>query len=129
MRRTLGLDLGKNSIGWAILNSDTNEIIEMGAKIISPDRQALRMVKRASRRHEKMESLKIKMASLAHTTFDRHRLQVIASIAKRIFPFLLHGLLTILFATSILMAITTKEFQFWFNLAITILLGWIALRK
>jgi hypothetical protein len=52
-----------------------------------------------------------------------------ASIVKEIFPFLLHGLLAILFATSILMAVTIKDSQYWFNLAITILLGWIAVRK
>jgi cation transport ATPase len=49
---------------------------------------------------------------------------------KKIFPVLTHALLALLFAGSLLMAAAnTKDFQFWFSLAITVLLAWIALKK
>jgi len=50
--------------------------------------------------------------------------------AKRLFPVFIHTLLALLFAGSLLLAVTNqKNFQFWFNLAITVLLGWIAIKK
>lgn len=33
MGKILGLDIGTNSIGWAIVDSDKKEIIDMGCKI------------------------------------------------------------------------------------------------
>ncbi len=35
MNRILGIDLGTNSIGWALINKDRNEVIECGSRIIS----------------------------------------------------------------------------------------------
>jgi positive regulator of sigma E activity len=48
---------------------------------------------------------------------------------KKSFPVLIHCLLALLLAGSLSMAVFSKEFQFWFNLAITVLLGWIAVKK
>lgn len=33
MGKILGLDLGSNSIGWAIVDSEKKEIINMGCKV------------------------------------------------------------------------------------------------
>ncbi|MDX1936281.1 MAG: hypothetical protein SFU21_04165 [Flavihumibacter sp.] len=49
--------------------------------------------------------------------------------AKRLFPVFIHSLLALLLTLALLMAAFTKDFQFWFNLAITVLLGWIAAKK
>lgn len=129
MKMTLGLDLGKDSLGWALIDNHANKIIGMGAKTISSEREVQRKVKRILRRSTKNESLRVKTSALAYPSLYRHHLQVIASIAERILPFLLHGLLAMLFVTSILMTVTSKDFQFWFNLSITILLGWIAVKN
>jgi len=49
---------------------------------------------------------------------------------KRTFLIFINVLLAVLFTGSLIMALSrSKDFQFWFNLAITILLGWIALKK
>ena len=55
---------------------------------------------------------------------------VVMDVVKKMFPVFIHSLLALLFAGSLLMALTNqKDFQFWFNLAITVLLGWIATKK
>lgn len=55
MRKILGLDLGTNSIGWALVNEDTNKIIDLGA-IIFP--------KKTSRTKKLLRSLKMRNKSL-----------------------------------------------------------------
>lgn len=41
MKRILGLDLGTNSIGWAVVNGDDNAIIKAGSRIIPMDAATL----------------------------------------------------------------------------------------
>ncbi|MEN6456790.1 MAG: type II CRISPR RNA-guided endonuclease Cas9 [Prolixibacteraceae bacterium] len=41
MKRILGLDLGTNSIGWALIDSDENKIMGIGSRIIPMDAAAL----------------------------------------------------------------------------------------
>jgi CRISPR/Cas system Type II protein with McrA/HNH and RuvC-like nuclease domain len=60
MRKILGIDIGTNSIGWALVDADANKIIGLGAKIINSEREALRIVKRSSRRSIKNQSLQKK---------------------------------------------------------------------
>lgn len=41
MKNILGLDLGTNSIGWALIDGENNEIIKAGSRIIPMDAQAM----------------------------------------------------------------------------------------
>lgn len=34
MKKILGLDLGTNSIGWALIDKDANNILGLGSRII-----------------------------------------------------------------------------------------------
>jgi len=103
MAKILGLDLGTNSIGWALIDTDTNALVRQ--------RIAYRQARRNTKRSVKKPS----------PLLDR---------IKRVWPVCIHILLAILLAGSLLMAlIYQKDFQFWFNLAITVLLAWIANKK
>lgn len=41
MKNILGLDLGTNSIGWALINEDSKKIVRAGSRIIPMDAQAM----------------------------------------------------------------------------------------
>ena len=41
MKRILGLDLGTNSIGWALVDGNNNAIIKAGSRIIPMDARAM----------------------------------------------------------------------------------------
>ena len=41
MKNILGLDLGTNSIGWALIDGENNKIIKAGSRIIPMDKQAM----------------------------------------------------------------------------------------
>lgn len=41
MKRILGLDLGTNSIGWALVDSEEQRILGMGSRIIPMDQGVL----------------------------------------------------------------------------------------
>ncbi len=41
MKNILGLDLGTNSIGWALINDDSKKIVRAGSRIIPMDAQAM----------------------------------------------------------------------------------------
>jgi|GEM_PF-6941387 hypothetical protein len=103
MAKMLGLDLGTNSIGWALIDTDTNTIARR--------RIACRQAGRNTR------------------ISGKNSLALIDRI-KRVWPVCIHILLAVLLAGSLLMAlIQQKDFQFWFNLTITVLLGWVAAKK
>lgn len=42
MGRILGLDLGTNSIGWAIVDTDQNKIVDCGVRVFSSQQIAKR---------------------------------------------------------------------------------------
>ena len=133
MAKVLGLDLGTNSIGWAIVDTSANKLVDCGVKILpgvaSLQAHKRRMFSRAARRknyrlaHSLLLSLQDKFTDLLCKP-------IVMDVMKKLFPVFIHSLLALLFAGSLLMAVTNqKDFQFWFNLAITILLGWIAVKK
>lgn len=94
MTKILGLDLGTNSIGWAIVNDDTNKIIDAGVRIFpegvvsktigTGDKEESKNAKRRESRQtkigfyrkrlRKIKLLRIlidlKMCPLAHTELD-----------------------------------------------------------
>jgi len=133
MAKVLGLDLGTNSIGWAIVDTDTNKLVDCGVRIlprpVSLQAHERRRLLRATRRknyrfaHTLLLPLQDKFTELVCKP-------VVMDAVKKLFPAFIHSLLAILFTGSLVMALTNqKDFQFWFNLAITVLLGWIALKK
>jgi len=133
MAKVLGLDLGTNSIGWAVRDTDNNKIINCGVKILPGPvslhaherRRLLRVTRRKNYRlaHTLLLPLQDKFTELVCKL-------VVMDAVKKLFPAFIQSLLALLFTGSLVMALTNqKDFQFWFNLAITVLLGWIALKK
>lgn len=41
MKKVLGLDLGTNSIGWALIEKDANKILGLGSRIIPMSQDVL----------------------------------------------------------------------------------------
>lgn len=73
MAKTLGLDIGTNSIGWATIDTDRNQQIESGAKIFQNNTVGNRIVRRNDRRNynrltsnvkQKIEKKQISQSSL-----------------------------------------------------------------
>lgn len=133
MSKVLGLDIGTNSIGWAIVDTATNKLVDCGVTILPGPvflhaherRRLLRVIRRKNYRlaHRLLLSLQDKFTELVCKP-------VLMDVVKKMFPVFIHSLLALLFACSLVMALTNqKDFQFWFNLAITVLLGWIAVKK
>ncbi len=134
MAKILGLDLGTNSIGWALTDFQSNKIISQETRIFKNTDSSLsshqcRGYKRIIRRR-KLHAQAIYLSdSHSPSAIVFYTLRILETTKKH-FPVFIHALLPLLFTGSLLMAILhQKDFQYWFNLAITILLGWIAVKK
>ena len=132
MSKVFGMDMGSNSIGWALVDTSANKIIDFGVKIfpdaLSRHAHERRRYLRTVRRHNQRFAARFLYLLRHHFTELLYQPVFIAKV-KRLFPLLIHSLLALLLTVSLLMAVITKDFQFWFNLAITVLLGWIAVKK
>lgn len=133
MSKVLGLDLGTNSIGWAIIDTSADKIIDCGVKIFPEALQRhqhdRRRFLRVARRHN--QRFAARFLYLLRNYFPQlfHKTSLLVKV-KKLTPVFIHSLLAVLFVGSLLMAaLHQKDFQFWFNLAITVLLAWIATRK
>ena len=132
MAKVLGLDLGTNSIGWAVVDTSANKIMNIGVEIapeafikLNERRRIARQIRRKNYRFATRLWL-----SLQNKFTELICKPVVMDAVKKLFPAFIHSLLALLFTGSLLMAVTNqKDFQFWFNLAITVLLGWIATKK
>ena len=132
MAKVLGLDLGTNSIGWAVVDTSANKIMNIGVEIapeafikLNERRRIARQIRRKNYRFATRLWL-----SLQNKFTELICKPVVMDAVKKLFPAFIHSLLALLFTGSLLMAVTNqKDFQFWFNLAITVLLGWIAIKK
>lgn len=132
MKKVLGLDLGSNSIGWTLVDKSSKKIISCGVRIFPEALQRRRYDRRrflrTKGRHNQRfvdRFLYLLRNYFAHLFYTPALIDKI----KKLAPVLIHPLLCFLFIGSMLMAFLSKDFQFWFNLAITVLLGWIALKK
>ncbi len=104
MSRILGLDLGTNSIGWAIFDTETKSIIDCGVRIYPTTSIE---TKRNNRITQIVGYL---------TTRSIHLKQSV--LAK---PFLFG--LTFISALTLILTITDlKNWQFWLNISLTALL-------
>ena len=53
MKRILGLDIGTNSIGWALVDGDSNKLVDFGVRIFPTELNKERAEKRKNRRTAK----------------------------------------------------------------------------
>lgn len=113
MGKTLGLDLGTNSIGWALVNNDTNELIECGVKIFPHSSDNKRFLARQSRRLNERHVQKT--ASFYSRKLSKQTNPIIFTLKLCI-------VLTILLA-----AINTNNWQFWVNLSLTVFVATLSL--
>jgi len=130
MSKVLGLDLGTNSVGWALVDTSANKTISCGVRIFPEALQRhqhdRRRFLRGARRHN--QRFAARFLYLLRNYFDHLFYKpALMDIIKKLAPVFIHSLLCFLFIGSLLMAaVNRKDFQFWFNLAITVLLAWIA---
>lgn len=110
MTRILGLDIGRNSIGWAIQNNETNNIDSWGVHIFEGAIPSGRAKNRA--RHRIMHRRKMETETGA-TWRAREMVAKNPSISAAGFGAFLFLLLSL---------IDFKDWQYWLNLAITALL-------
>ena len=133
MSKVLGLDIGSNSIGWALVDTSAGKIIDCGVRIfpeaLNRRQHDRRRFLRAAKRHNQRFAtrfLYLLRNYFAHLFYK----PAILDKVKKLAPVLIHSLLAVLFIGSLLMAVlNAKDFQFWLNLAIAVLLAWIATKK
>lgn len=102
MDKILGLNLGVNSIGWAIIGNRSSKIIEHGDIIIPSSLNYGRYLRRKQRREE--NRLIQRILRLPHKSISKTRID--SSILILTFCSFLSGFLTIF---------NFSNWQFWFN--------------
>lgn len=114
MSKILGLDLGTNSIGWAIINNSSNKIIDCGVRIFpissNNDRQLARQQRRTKNK-------------FVQRTFLTKQIRVLIERTNPIILTLCFGS----FLTALLTILNFSNWQFWFNSFLTILLATLSL--
>ena len=100
MAKILGLDLGTNSIGWAIVDSETNKLIDCGARIFPIDKQQ-------EKKWTLLRSCRDKFLEMA---FSKSRYSII-----------LTSLVILTVLTLILSVSNMQNWQFWLNISLTAL--------
>jgi CRISPR/Cas system Type II protein with McrA/HNH and RuvC-like nuclease domain len=111
MNKILGLDLGTNSIGWAIVDSDTTNLIGCGARVFPStiSRQQKRIKRRVLSR-------------------NNYRNQIIERyFHKNKYSPILTSLTALTTVTFILSFINNSNWQFWLNICLTALLTTLTL--
>ena len=109
MSRILGLDLGTNSIGWAIIDTNTDKFIDLGVKVFPNSLNYERQISRQERRKEN----RLNQRTLSSKPFDFSRTRTNPIIAFLCFGSFLTAMLTLL---------NFSNWQFWFNSFLTIIL-------
>ena len=109
MSKILGLDLGTHSIGWALIDSEKNEIINMGCKIFEHPIKVSR-------------SRKISFRGLGE-----EGVQILKNTDNALVFFLRDKVISILcilqIITLFLLLLNIHNWQFWFGLSFTVLIG------
>jgi hypothetical protein len=99
MKKTLGIDIGTNSIGWALIDNDN--LVEQRVRIFTNERVAARQERRATQR----------FGQRAFAFYQQ-------KIDFKTNPVLIALIVCILF-TGISTAINFINWQFWLNLSLT----------
>jgi Holliday junction resolvasome RuvABC endonuclease subunit len=88
MSKVLGLDLGMNSIGWAIINTDTNQLESCGTRIL-PNKSVQQKKVRQQRRTHFVSILKclhlISFAAVTLAVIDKSNWQFWLNLALTTF--------------------------------------------
>lgn len=114
MSKILGLDLGTNSIGWAIIDTDLNRIEDFGATIFPNSLNAERRIERQQRKFEN------KYLQRALSLYQKRK------ISKRANPIIVILILCSVL-TGLLTFINFPNWQFWLNISITTLITTLTL--
>jgi hypothetical protein len=110
MSRILGLDIGTNSIGWAIIDDSSNKIIDCGVRIFPNSLTKKRRLARKKRiKENKFVQLNLVFTQLY--LFLKHTNPIVLTL---IFGSFITALLTIL---------NFSNWQFWLNPFLTILIA------
>lgn len=107
MKKALGLDIGTNSIGWALIDND--KIVEQGVRLFSNERPTARQERRTKQRFTKKA-----------IAFYRQKNN---SKANPVFI----ALIACVLLTGVLTAINVVNWQFWLNLSLTTLVATLTL--
>jgi CRISPR/Cas system Type II protein with McrA/HNH and RuvC-like nuclease domain len=114
MRRILGLDLGTNSIGWAIMDDSSNKIIDCGTKVFP---SYLNNERRLARKRRRIDN------RFVQRTLIFNQLSVLLRRANSVILTLIFGS----FITALLTILNFSNWQFWFNSFLTILIATLTL--
>lgn len=114
MSRIIGLDLGTNSVGWAIIDTNTDKFIDLGVKVFPKSLNNERQISRQERR---------KKNRLNQLTLSSKRLDFLLTRTNPIIAILCLGS----FFTALLTVLDFRNWQFWFNSFLTILLATLTL--
>ncbi len=114
MSKILGLNIGTNSIGWAVVDKSSNEIINSGVRIFPSSLGTKRYLARQQRRTEN----RFTQRALA---FYRNK-----KLSKKTNPVVF----TLFFCSGLTALITILNFnnwQFWLNISLTTLITTLTL--
>jgi CRISPR/Cas system Type II protein with McrA/HNH and RuvC-like nuclease domain len=114
MAKILGLDLGTNSVGWAIIDDSSNQIIDCEAKIFPTSFNNERQLARQQRRTDN----RFMQRAL---TFYRE-----SKLSRRTNPVIL-TLVCFSVLTALLTVINLSNWQFWLNLSLTVFVATLSL--
>jgi len=107
MAKHFGLDLGTNSIGWAIVDTDQNKVIECGTRIF-PSALSIERKNQRARRNKKQRSL-VRTELLRLTQLSTKTFSIIAVLK------------VLSFVTFTLTLLDFTNWQFWLNISLTAL--------
>lgn len=109
MSKILGLNLGTNSIGWAIIDNEYNKTLESGVSSFPNNSLNIRAKRRLSRRYlQKLPSKK------ENKYLDKSNLTILCIV-------------TISIATGVLALVNEVNWQYWINLSLTFLVALLTL--
>ena len=114
MAKILGLDIGINSIGWAIVDNSPNQIIDCGAKIFPTSFNSERRFARQQRRTDN-RFIQRAFAFYGESKLSKRTNTVILTL---VFCSVLTALLTF---------INISNWQFWLNLSLTVFVATLSL--
>lgn len=114
MAKILGLDLGTNSIGWAIVDDSSNQIFDFGAKIFPASFNNERQIARQQRRTDNSFMRRV-------LTFYRE-----SNLSRRTNPVIL-TLVCFSVLTALLTIINLSNWQFWLNISLTVFVATLSL--
>jgi len=114
MSKILGLDLGTNSIGWAIVDDSADKIVDCGVRIFPTSTNHERLLARQKRRTEN------RFVQRKLSFYEKSQLSKLTN------PIIL-TLVFCLFLTVLMIILNYSNWQFWLNISLTILITMLSL--